>query len=90
MLSEDEIRDMEEWGYHDQPNYSPYVREALRSYQYLYRAWKIRYHGDWNESRERAALAQDAIQELIRRRKAETGTGYYLPPDQYDYREHNR
>ena len=83
MPDEEQIKDLRAHGFNDQPHYSDEVRRLLLIFQFRYQTWLKMRRRDWNESKVRASLAQDAWYELARARKRETGVAYYLTPDQY-------
>lgn len=69
----------------DHSHYSPVVQEKLRIFQDL---WKSYYNATWikfQENYHRLDAVQGAWDALVRARKAETGTGFYLTPERYDH-----
>ena len=68
----------------DHSHYGPVVQEKLKVFQDL---WKSYYNTTWIKFREnynRLDIIQSAWDALARARKEETGTGFYLTPEQYD------
>jgi hypothetical protein len=70
-------------------HYGPEVQEKLEIFQDL---WKGYYNTTWLDLKEnwiRLDAIQSAWDALAKARKAETGTGFYVTPEQYK-NVHNR
>jgi len=74
---------LEKRGHYDQPHYSPETRAWLFSFQYANHKCALMY-ADKVGAIERATFAQEAWNRLARSRRNETGTGFYLTPEEYE------
>lgn len=85
---------LEEWGYtlDKHSHYGPVVQAAIRYFQKRFATYQALKKSDKTAAREMAIESQKAWAFVQKHRKEETGTGFYLNPEQYKEvtREFNR
>jgi hypothetical protein len=82
-ISEAQFDELRKWNHKDQPHYSLETRRRLAAYQVIHQKYKALMMIDRHETRERGIITQEVWNALVRARKQETGTGFYLGPEEH-------
>jgi hypothetical protein len=82
-ITPERLREIEKWGYVNQPHYGPAVQTALREFQSCYSYWRALGRKDAMDSIKRRMQVEKLWNVLVKARVAETGVAYYLTPQEH-------